>query len=310
MRISTSQMWSSALNNYMNTQQQQIDASNQVTSGKISTDLAGYGSDSGVITSYQSTLATTNSYLSVASTVSDRLSSQDLALNTTSQSAGDAKQAILDAVGASSGTSLMQGLQGAFSEALNGLNYQYNGSYLFSGGNDNTPPVNVSSMSQLSGSSVSVSQIFTNGTVKKSSTIDTNTTLQTGMLASDLGTKIMQIFKDIQDYNDDPTTGPFGDSLTDAQKTFLTQKAQEFSDAYTSLTDQTAVNGNMQSQVKNTTASLQNQADSLSTVIGNKTDVNMAQAVTDLQQAQIAVQASAQVINSLKSISLLNYLQG
>jgi flagellar hook-associated protein 3 FlgL len=309
MRISSSQVWSSALNNLMDAEQRQTDAGTQVSTQKVATDLAGYGSGSAVIAAYQASLSQTNGYISVSKTVSDRLSGQDLALNTTAQAASDAKDAVMNAVANNDSTTLMQGLQSAFSEALNGLNYKYNGSYLFSGGNDDTPPVSISTMSQLSGSSVTVASVFTNGSVKKASTIDANTTVQTGMLASDLGTKMMQVFKDIQDYNDDPTTGPFATPLTDAQQQFLTQKSQEFSDAYDDLNNQTAVNGTMQNRVDSTTTSLQNQADSMSGLISNRTDVDMSQAITNLQQAQIAVQASAEVISNLGSVSLLNYLQ-
>lgn len=309
MRISSSQVWSNALNNLMDAEQRQVDAGTQVSTQKVATDLAGYGSGSAVIAAYQASLAKTNGYLGVAQTVSDRLTGQDLALNTTSQAASDAKDTIMTALASGDSTSLMQGLQSAFSESLNGLNYKYNGSYLFSGGNDDTPPVSISSMSQLSGGAVTVASVFTNGSVKKASTIDANTTIQTGMLASDLGTKMMQIFKDIQDYNDNPATGPFASPLTDAQTQFLTQKSQEFSAAYDDLTNQTAVNGTMQSRVDATTTSLQGQADSMTKLIGDRTDANMSQAVTALQQAQIAVQASAQVLSNLNSVSLLNYLK-
>ncbi|MDI7775495.1 flagellin [Asticcacaulis sp. EMRT-3] len=309
MRISTGQIWANSLNNLMQAQQRENEANTQVSTQKVATDLAGYGSTSGVIAAYQSSLATTTGYLGVAQTVTDRLSSQDTALTTTSQSASDAKDSIMSALASNDGSTVMQSLQGAFSEALDGLNYEHNGSYLFAGGNDNTPPVSIGSMSQLSGSSVTVASVFTNGTVKKSSTIDSNTTLQTGMLASDLGTKLMQVFKDVQDYNDDPTTGPFANPLTDAQTTFLTTKAQEFSDAYSGLVNQTSLNGVMQKRVDNTTTSLQGQSDSLNQLITTRTSVDMSTAITDLQQAQVAVQASAQVLASLNSSSLLNLLK-
>jgi len=44
-------------------------------------------------------------------------------------------------------------------------------------------------------------------------------------------------------------------------------------------------------------------------LIGNRTDADMAQAVTDLNLSQIAIQASAQVINQLRDVSLLNLLR-
>ena len=54
---------------------------------------------------------------------------------------------------------------------------------------------------------------------------------------------------------------------------------------------------------------LQNQADTLTGMVGGITDVDMADAVTRLEAAKLAVQASAQVFASLQNSSLLNYLK-
>ena len=47
----------------------------------------------------------------------------------------------------------------------------------------------------------------------------------------------------------------------------------------------------------------------LATMMGRLTDVDMAEAVSRLQQAQISVQAAAQVFVSLNGASLLNVLK-
>ncbi|ESQ86005.1 hypothetical protein AEAC466_02130 [Asticcacaulis sp. AC466] len=307
MRISTAASWANALNNLSLAQDRQASANNQLSTQKISTDLMGYGRGSEVIASYQSSLSRTNSYLDVAQTVSDRLGSQDVAITTLGDSVTAAKDGIMSALANGSGSTVMVDLQGTFSSALSGLNYQHNGQYLFAGGND-AVPVNVSTMSQL-GAAASATSVFTNGTIKKSSQIDANTTLQTGMLASDLGTQLMGIYKDIQNYNDDPTTGPFGEQLTDGQKTFLTAKSQEFNTVYNQILEQGSLNGTLQKRVENTQASLKGQSASLEQLVTNKTSADLAKAYTDLQQAQVAVQASAQVLSSLNTNSLLNLLR-
>jgi len=310
MRISTADSWASALNNLNTAQQSQQTANNQVSTQKIATDLEGFGSTSEVIASYQSTLAQTNGYLSVAGTVSDRLTDQDSALGTTSGAASDAKQSILSALASGDGTALMTALNGNFGEALDGLNYQSDGQYLFGGGNNTTPPVTVTSLTALGAlPASSANTAFVNGSVKKSSQVDANTTVQTGMLASDLGQQMMQTFQDIQQFNDTNADGPFSTNMTTAQKTFLTQKAQEFSNEYTQLLSAQSLNGTMQSTVANATTSLQGQVTQLQTHVGNITDADMATAYSNLQQAQVAVQASAQVLSTLNQYSLLNYLK-
>lgn len=308
--LSTADMWASALNNLQQAEQSQQTANNQVSTGKIATDLEGFGRTSDVIASYESTLTQTNGYLSVASTVSNRLSDQDSALGTTSQAADDAKQSILSALASGDGTALMTALQGNFSEALDGLNYQSNGQYLFGGGNDTNPPVTVNSLTALGAmGSGTAASIFANGSIKKVSKIDSNTSVQTGMLASSLGSAMMQTFQDIVQFNNTNPDGPFGTNLTDAQKAFLTTKSQEFTAQYNQILQAQSLNGTMQTQVENTTKSLQGQVSQLKTQIGDKTDADMATAYSNLQQAQVAVQASSQVLSTLNQYSLLNYLK-
>ena len=308
MRISTAATWSNALHNLSMAQERQQKANDEVSSQKVATDLMGYGRSSEIIAAYQSTLARTDSYISVNKAVGERLNSQDIALNTVGQSAADAKQSILDSLASGSGAALMESIQGNFSQALQGLNFEHNGLYLFGGGNDDTPPITVGSLSQLT-AAPTVDSVFANGTVKKSSRVDASTTLQTGMLASDLGKALMQTFKDIKAYNDDPTTGPFGNELTDAQKTFLQQKSVEFNNTYDKLLESTSLNGTLQKRVENGAKALQNQSDSLTGLISSRTDADLSKSYSDLQQAQVSVQASAKVLASLQSSSLLDILR-
>ena len=308
MRISTASAWASALHNLTMAQLRQQTANDQVSSQKVATDLMGYGRSSEIISAYQASMSRTNSYIAVNKAVGERLSSQDLALTTVSQSASDAKDSVLNALASGSGSGMMEAIQGNFSEALQGLNFEHNGQYLFAGGNDGTAPVTTGTLSELA-AAPTVAGIFTNGTVKKSSRIDASTNLQTGMLASDLGTALMQTFRDIKAYNDDPTTGPFSDQLTDAQKAFLQTKSAEFSAEYDKLVEQTSLNGTLQKRVENSQNSLQHQSDSLSQLVSDRTDADMSKAYSDLQQAQVSVQASAKVLAGLQSSSLLDILK-
>ena len=79
--------------------------------------------------------------------------------------------------------------------------------------------------------------------------------------------------------------------------------------AISSSTVQTAAQGgNIQSRVDAAATTQTDRQTTLKTMLGNITDVNIAEAASALTQAQTAVQASAQVFNTLKGMSLLNYL--
>ena len=74
------------------------------------------------------------------------------------------------------------------------------------------------------------------------------------------------------------------------------------------LNGQAAQNGGVQSQLTNTQTDLTDQQNTLGTMIGNIAAANVAQATANLQQAQLAIQASAQVFLALQNTSLLNVL--
>jgi flagellar hook-associated protein 3 FlgL len=304
MRISTSQTWNSALLNLTLAQQTQFDANEQYTTQKVSTDLKGYGRTAEILASHQFSQGQLKSYLEVNQAVSDRLASQDTALVQVADAAGNAKQHILEAIASGKSDGLSEALSGDLAQALSGLNFKFQGAYLFGGGNEDTQPLAISTLSDLD-AYADPSLAFANGTIKKVSKIDAHTNLQTGMLASDIGDSLIQAFKDLRDFL---SANPVG-SLDETQKTTLGTIANAFTAANSELNNKTALNGTLQNQVENTMNSLTTQSEALQKMIADKTDVDMAEAYTKVQQAQQAVQASAQILSNLNSISLLNYLK-
>ncbi|MFT3995884.1 MAG: flagellin [Asticcacaulis sp.] len=305
MRISTGQIWNSALSNLMRAQYSQNDANNQVSSQKIADDLGGYGRSSEVIAAYQSSLAKVNGYTDVSKTVSDRLESQNVALERAGEGIATAKDSIMDAIASKSLNGLMTTLQSSYMAFADGMNYKHQGTYLFGGGNENQSPLSASSLSGLT--DPPADSTFVNGTVKKVSKIDGTTTLETGMLANDIGGAAVSVFAKIKTFLD--ANGSYTDNMTDEQMTELQDLANQLSDVYTGMVDRTALNGTMQNRVDNTLTSLESQSNSLTTLLADKTEVNMAEAYTRLEQADLAVQASAQVVANLRSTSLLDLLQ-
>jgi flagellar hook-associated protein 3 FlgL len=180
-----------------------------------------------------------------------------------------------------------------------------NGNYIYGGNNNNVPPVTVSSLSDLASLS-NVSQAFQNGTKTSSVMVADGQSVQVGVLASDIGTKMMQTLKSIADYVN--TNGSLTSDMTSAQSNFLSGEIQSATDAATQVNAVAATNGNNYQQLQN---ALTNQT-SLSTTykgfVSDLQDVDMATAITNLNQNQVALQAALQVTSQLNQISLLNYL--
>ncbi len=304
-RVSTGEGWNSALLNLMNAQQRQFEAQNRVSSEKVATDLKGYGRSSETLTAFKSAQARLNGFVANGEAVASRLTSQDLGLTSLADASDGARQAINDALASGRGDALMVDLEGRFQAAMDALNAKHEGRFLFSGGRTDTKPFNADTLSDLT-AAPSIASLMVNDELKAASRLDDFTVVETGFLADELGTDVMEAFKAVQAFHE---ATPFGGELTDAQRTFLAGITASFQGAHEDVTNAAARNGSLQTRVDTHTASQQEQADSLTEIIGKRTDVDMAEAITKLQQAQLSVQASAQVIAQLRGVSLLDLLR-
>lgn len=307
-RVSTAGNYQSALLNLMTAQNQLNDAQTRLSTQKVATDSEGFGRGAESLTALKASQNRIQGFIDTGTAVADRLDSQDLALNQIGDAVTGARATIAGALATENINTLMLELQGQFQSVQNGLNTQHQGNYLFAGSDATKAPVTVSTMAEL-GAAPDVAATFTNDSLPQTSRLGEATTVRTGYLASDVGTTIFQIFKDIQAYSDDPATGPLTGKPTDAQKTFLTAQLGRLDAASKSTIEVISRNGSLAKQVEATITSQTAQASQLGDMVSAKTDADLARAVTDIQLGQVAVQASAQVISLLKDTSLLNYLR-
>lgn len=307
-RVSTTGNFQSALLNLMASQQQQADAANRVSTQKNATDLTGFGRSSETLTALKAASSRVQGFIDTGEVVGARLEAQDLALNQVIDGIGGAREAIGGVLASDSAGTLLLELEGQFASVTGGLNARHQGGYLFGGANTTQPPVSVATLSDLA-AAPTIAGTFNNDTIKPVSRVAENTSIETGYLASDLGSTIFQIFKDIKAYNDDPATGPLNGKPTDAQKAFLTAQLSRLDAAKTAAVDVASRNGSLQKRVEQIGLSHTAQLTSLDEMVSKRTDADLAKAVTDLQLSQIAVQASAQVVSQLRDVSLLNYLK-
>jgi flagellar hook-associated protein 3 FlgL len=300
-RISTSSAYSGVLNSLLNAENQQSTISNQISSEQNATDLKGYASQAETLTALQSVQAQVTGYLSNSQNTAAQLALQDSALTQVGAAATAASKAVTTALAAGDGSTLIQSLQNAFQNAVQGLNTTYNGNYIFAGGNSGTAPVTAATLSDLTAASP-LSSVFTNGQHITTTQITATTSVQTGQLASALGTPLFTALQAIA------ANGPYNGPLTQTQQTFLQGQLAALNTAGTGLTTATAQNGEAQAEVTSAQTALTSQQTSLTGLIGNITNVDLAQASSNLSQTQLAVQASSRVFEALQSSSLLAVL--
>ena len=306
-RVTTSTAYNSVIANLMAAENRQNQANIQVSSGKVASDLKGFGANAEALTAAQTLKTRVDGYVQTATNVSSQLSAQDSALTEVSTAGQSARQAIAQAIASGNASGLVASMQSAFSQSVDGLNAQYNGAYLFSGGKVTTAPVAAHTLQDLT--SPPAGGVFQNDQLAASTKLNETTSVQTGMLASNIGGPLYDAFKQFEAL-DQGASGPLNGPLTQAQQDALTGLLKTFDTANAAVTEKVAQNGLVQNQVDTIQAGQQKRQTDLATTIGDMANVDMGQASSQLSQAQTALQASARVFVSLQSTSLLNFLTG
>jgi flagellar hook-associated protein 3 FlgL len=305
-RVSTSGNYALVLANLMAAQQRQLEAGQQVSSEKKADDLKGYARNAETLTAMRALQAKVDGFLDQTDLLSSKLSMQDTALNQVADAAQSARDAIANALATGRADTLMQELQNAFSNTIQGLNTKFQGEYLFAGGQVNTKPTTAVTLSDLT-AAPSIAGLFQNDQFKVSNRLDESTTIQTGFLADQIGTPLFTAFQGVEAF-EQGASGPFNGTLTTAQRTYLQSVLATFDTVHDNLIKVAGQNGLYQKEAESAQKDLTGRQTTLANMVGGITDVNMAEAVSRLQQAQISVQGAAQVFASLKGSSLLEIL--
>lgn len=307
-RVSTSGNYASVLSNLMSAQEKQFEAGDRVSSGKVGTDLRAYSQDAQVLTAMRTLNTRLEAFTEQNKLTSHRLETQDLGLTKAAEAADNVRRAISNAVAAGSATGLISALRGEFASAVGAFNTQAAGKYVFAGGQVDTLPVTATKLEDLTLSPTSVQDSFTNDDYIEKIRVDETTTLEVGQLAEQIGTPILTAFRDITAFHQGPN-GPFVGNLTAAQTAFLESQIAVWASVHRGLVVATSRNGEVQDQLEGVETRLTARQITVEGMIGDVSDADMAKAASDLTQAQLAVQASSQVFNTLRNSSLLNFLR-
>ena len=279
----------------------------QVSSGLVSTTYGGYGDQTAALESAQAAVDRTNSYQAATQLALNQANLQDTQLTQLSSLASQLQQDITTAVANNTGSTLMASASSIYDQVTQILNSQdSNGNYIYGGDQNNTPPVTTTSLSDLASLS-SVSQAFTSGTVKGSVQVGDGQTVQVGLLASNIGTGILQTLSDIANFNTG-SSGNFGSTLTGAQSTFLSNEIPVSQSAGETVTNAEAQNGDTYQQLQGALTQQQAMSTLYTGFVSNIQNVNMASAISNLNLDQTALQAATEVTAQLNQVSLLNYL--
>jgi len=279
----------------------------QVATGYVSTTYGGIGDKTAALESAQTQGSMATSYASTAQLAANQVNLQDAQLSELSTLASQLQQDITTSVANGNGTSLMSQVQSVFDQTVQILNSQdANGNYIYAGGKSNTAPVTATTLSALM-ALPSASAAFANGTQKATVQVGSDQNVQVGVLASDVGTQLLQTIQDVANFNAGGS-GNFGSQLTQAQNTFLTNEIPSAQTASQTVNEAQGSNGEIYQQLQSAITQQQSMSTLYQGFAADIQDVDMATASSNLSQNQSALQAALEVTSQLGNLSLLNYL--
>ena len=305
-RVSTAYAFRRGAADFLRAQTKHVEFNRQVADGKRAVSLKGFGRQSETLIAAKTVQARASGFVEMHKILGGRLDAQNLALERVADAANESRQLVLDAVSSEKADSLIKTLDSLFSQAADALNWRHEGRYLFSGSQLDTQPVAITTMAALN-AAPATADAFTNDQTRTKSRLSETATLTTGFLADELGTELFNVLKSIQAYHEGPS-GPLTGTMTGAQTTFLKGKLVEFTTAHENLLSRVAENGLMQQRVDDARDGQSKRATTVGIFIADTSEIDYAEAYSRLQQAELAVQASASALKSLKESSLMNFL--
>ncbi len=305
-RVATFMQNSAMLAELPRTQRSLFDAQTQVSTGKRISEFSDAPGDMGALMAARGAESRTADFLAAAKAIRTRLDLQDTQIEELTSATADMKQNVLDAVANNSGSGLTAQMKGVFDRMVSILNTQVDGKYIYGGTRQDVPPVTVGSLDELL-ALPTTADAFQNNMVAQSGRIDANQVINFGRTASDLGTAAFDMLRQVMAFDSGPN-GPFASSLSAAQSNFLTAQMPQLTTLNEDINTILAENGIAYNAVNDAVDRHGNTRDTLKAMISDIEDVDMAEAITRLNNAQTALQASAKTFATVQGLSLLDYL--
>lgn len=304
------------VNQMLRNEQNIQDTQQQVTTGHVSNDYAGIASQAETLVGSQTVAARTQQYIDSNQLLDLKLQTYNTSLTSLASNAQSLNNAVTAALANNSATGLLDTVQNLLSQSIGQLNTQLDGQYIFGGTNTNTPPVNIGTPAQLIALGEPPTAAFSNNQLQAQAQINDTTTMTYGQLASQVGQPLLQAMQRILQYNNGTLGGlsppgpgsAFGNPLTPAQASFLTGELSRLTNATNGVNDAATLNGINQQELSNVSQQNTSQLTSVKAFISDIQDVDAATAITNLNQDQVALQASYKVIGQLGQLSLVNFL--
>ncbi|MZR30207.1 flagellin [Sneathiella litorea] len=317
-RVSTFQQSQTLIKEMMGSQYKLADAQRQVTTGHVAEYYKDIHMDVTNLAGAKSLLSRLEQYEANNGRVMNRLAQYDQALTGMESASGDVLSAVMSTINSGTTQGLYATIEGAFETVTNFLNSKNTEGYLFSGSNSDVPPVNLTSLNDLAAAAEPPTDIFENNDLKATVRIDENRTLEVGVLADEIGLEVMTSLQRLALWANGviPSTAPvptgpsnsFASPMSPEDQDFLIGEIARLETTLDNLAGFRGENGLNQKTMEDTMESLTLQVDQTKVFVSNIEDVDAAEAITNLNQRELALETSYSVLSTINRMSLLNFL--
>jgi flagellar hook-associated protein 3 FlgL len=301
----------------LRTQDRVVVSQEQIASGYKTQSYKGVSRDAVALEGAKSLKERLDTYLKTNRLVENRVQAYDGALQQLGSIAEELRQSVLSAVGNNSGTALAGKVRDLFDRAVDALNRQVDGRYIFSGTRTDTPPVAVTTSSGLL-TTTPIANMFANDANKLSAKLDDNLSVTYGVLASDAATSLFSEMQRILQFDAGTLpsgagafapAGAYTNPLTANQRDFLSGELPTLATMTQGIQDIVAQNGIIARTLADAQTRQEQSLISAKTFIGDIQDADAAEAISNLNRDQTALEASYQVLSQLTRLNLLDFLR-
>ncbi|RME65426.1 MAG: hypothetical protein D6782_06275 [Alphaproteobacteria bacterium] len=305
-RVASFSQSQSLLQGILRNQSNLFEAQKQVNTGKKSDDFAGIANQVSTLVGAKALKARTESYISTGETITRALQVYDVQLGAITDTAREARQTMIEALAQDEAVGFTTIMGEAYNRIASALNTKIGGNYIFAGSKSDTPPLATTSFSDLT-LLATASDAFQNDGIKARARVADNVETEYGVLASDVADLLLASFKRIADFDAGPD-GPIDGKLTANQRAFLESELLALDGAIADTQNALVTNGLKAKKLDEIKDQHVDQRVFLETFVSDIEDVNIAEAITRLNNDQAALAVSFRVVGQISRLSLADFI--
>lgn len=305
-RVSSFGLTQTLLSDLQRNQNRVAEGQVQINSGKKTESYQGISRQVETLLGAKSLRTRSFNYLDVIAEVKGRFEFNDLHLGSMDGEMEVLRTQMLSAIAVDQTAGFSEVLEQALTSIINSLNTKVGGVYLFGGTRTDVPPVTISTVAELE-AAASAAAVFQNSQTKTAVRVDESVTMEFGLLADEIATPLLDVIRDLAAFNSGPS-GPIDGKLTAAQRTFLEGELTKLDSATNKLDQFITINGVRMNRLDAVEDRVTSNITFLTGFISDIEDIDITEAILNLNADQAALQASFSALSTLFDVSLLDFI--